>query len=245
VVSPQPLLPWIEKLTAAPEGRVAARPAAPVLDAALLEELAAVESALAEHPAVAEAAVTAHFDRPGERRLLAHVVWSGDDHATVSELRRFLRGRLPEERVPQNLVELDALPGDAGGGVDRSLLHDPFGVADDFVAPGSETEKAIARIWQEVLGIDRVSLHDNFFDVGGHSLLAMRVIVKTEKKLGVRLNNAIMVLQTLEQVAAECDKRLAKREPAAAAPAAPAGDEAREGLSARLLRAVKRGVAQG
>ena len=94
------------------------------------------------------------------------------------------------------------------------------------MAPRSETEKTIAKTWQEVLGIDRVGLHDNFFDVGGHSLLAMRVIVRTEKKLGVRLNNAIMVLQTLEQVAAECDKRLGAARGASAPAAAPAADDA-------------------
>ena len=244
-VSPQPLLAWIEKLTAAPEGRAHARGAAPAVDPALLQALAEIEAVLYEHPAVLAAAVTAHFDRPGERRLLAHVVWQPDRHATVSELRRFLRGRLSEDRVPQNIVELDALPVDANGALDRARLHDPFGIADDYVAPRTETEKVIAKTWQEVLGIDRVGLHDNFFDVGGHSLLAMRVIVRTEKKLGVRLNNAIMVLQTLEQVAAECEKRLgASRASAARASAPPADDGAREGLTARLLRAVKRGAAQ-
>ncbi len=246
VVSPQPLHAWIEKLTAAPEGRAQTRAAAASVDPALLEALREIEAVLQEHPAVAAAAVTAHFDRPGERRLLAHVVWKPELHATVSELRRFLRGRLSEDRVPQNIVELESLPVDAKGDVDRAGLQDPFGVADDYVAPRSETEKIIAKTWQEVLGIDRVGLHDNFFDVGGHSLLAMRVIVRTEKKLGVRLNNAIMVLQTLEQVAAECEKRLgASRTPAAVAASPAADGSPREGLSARLLRAVKRGVAQG
>ena len=248
-VSPQPLAAWIAKLTAAPEGRSTARGPSPAADPALRAALAEIEGVLHEHPAVAAAAVTAHFDRPGERRLLAHVVWRADQHATVSELRRFLRGRLAEDRVPQNIVELEALPLDASGAVERARLHDPFGVADDYVAPRSETEKLIAKTWQEVLGIDRVGLHDNFFDVGGHSLLAMRVIVRTEKKLGVRLNNAIMVLQTLEQVAAECDKRLGAARGAAApatatapAAAAPAAETpAPGGFSRRLLRIVKGG----
>jgi hypothetical protein len=65
----------------------------------------------------------------------------------------------------------------------------------------------IAEIWKDVLGIGRVSVYDNFFDAGGHSLLAVRVVTRIDKKLGVRLNQAIMVLQTLEQIAAECDKR--------------------------------------
>jgi acyl transferase domain-containing protein len=207
VVSPLPLGPWIAKLTAA-QGTAAAAPRAEV-SPELLAELAATEAVLLEHPAVAEAAVTAHFDRPGEKRLLAHVVWRADHPATVSELRRFLRDRLSADRLPQNFVELEALPRGSDGALERAALRDPFGRGDDYVAPRSEVEKAIARIWQEILGIERVGLHDNFFDIGGHSLLAMRAIVRTEKKLGARLNNAIMVLQTLEQVAAECSRRAA------------------------------------
>ena len=152
--------------------------------------------------------------------------------------------------MPQNFNELAELPYDVHGAVDRSALEDPFGLSDDFVAPRSETEKGVARIWQEVLGVDRIGLYDNFFDIGGHSLLAMRVIVRTEKKLGARLNNAIMVLQTLEQVAAEVDKRLGasgNREDVGGSSAEsprPADQQEESGasqsLSGRFLRAVRR-----
>ncbi len=76
--------------------------------------------------------------------------------------------------------------------------------ADSF----ADTEQAIAEVWRDVLGIERIGIHDNFFDIGGHSLLAVRVITRIDKRLGVRLNQANMVLQTLEQLAAECAKRL-------------------------------------
>jgi acyl carrier protein len=186
-----------------------------------------------------------HFDRPGERRLLAHVVWEPEHIGTVSELRRTLRKYLSDDLVPQNFVELDSLPRTSGGEVDTEALEDPFGVSDDYVAPRTSTQKTVARVWKSALGIDRVGLHDNFFDIGGHSLLAMRVIVRLDKELGVRLNTAIIVLQTLEQIAAECDRRLGKspseagEEEASEKTAAVSGASS---LSGRLLRAVKRSV---
>jgi acyl carrier protein len=250
-VLPHDLEAWIERLVvpAEPPGGPA-RAEDPALVADLEESAAAVLGC----EGVADAVVTAHFDRPGERRLLAHIVWEPDHHGTVSELRKALRRALPSDLVPQNFVELDALPRDRDGDVDRDALEDPYGLSDDYVAPRTETEKGVAKIWQEILGVDRVGLHDNFFDIGGHSLLAMRVIVRMEKKLGARLNNAIMVLQTLEQVAAEIDKRTGRGEgeaPAAddrAGHATAAADSDakpdQQGLSGRFLRAIKRGVSQ-
>jgi len=222
-------------------------------DPALTADLEESAAAVLACEGVADVVVSAHFDRPGERRLLAHIVWDADHRGTASELRKSLRKTLPSDLLPQNFSELDALPRDRDGAVDRSALEDPFGLADDYVAPRGETEKGVARIWQEILGVDRVGLHDNFFDIGGHSLLAMRVIIRMEKKLGARLNNAIMVLQTLEQIASEIDKRTGRagaadaEVPDASAATADADEalaEAPTGLSGRLLRAVKRKVGQ-
>ena len=265
LVLPHDLSRWIDELTAAtnPEPAGARRDE----DPALLQDLAESETTILEQVGVADVAVTAHFDRPGERRLLAHLVWDPSENVTTSELRRALRKILPSDLMPQNFVELDGLPRLADGAVDKSALEDPFGLADDYVAPRSDTEKAVAKVWQEILGIDRVGLYDNFFDIGGHSLLSMRVIVRVEKKLGVRLNNAIMVLQTLEQVAAEVDKQNGGAAGAsaetsdieaageagaasagaaeAAKPGSPAKDAAaseEKGLSARLFRAVRKRV---
>jgi acyl transferase domain-containing protein len=241
-VTPHPLGPWLEHLASRTGAPV---PAVERLDPATLAEIRQVEAAVRDAQGVADAVVTVHFDRPGERRLLAHVVWEPEHIGTVSELRRTLRKYLSDDLVPQNFVELDSLPRTSGGEVDTEALEDPFGVSDDYVAPQTSTQKTVARVWKQALGIDRVGLHDNFFDIGGHSLLAMRAIVRLDKELGVRLNTAIMVLQTLEQIAAECDRRLGSSpseageqeasEKTAAAPGA-------SGLSGRLLRAVKRGV---
>lgn len=148
-------------------------------------------------------------NKQGEPKLVAYPVFQRGARATGSELRRYLKARLPENRVPSTFVELDALPRLANGAVDRAALTDPFGVTDEHVAPRTPTEALIAEIWKDILGVNRVSVHDNFFDAGGHSLLAVRAIVRIDKAVGVRLNQAIMVLQTLEQIAAECDRRRA------------------------------------
>jgi surfactin family lipopeptide synthetase A/lichenysin synthetase A len=98
-------------------------------------------------------------------------------------------------------------------------------------------QKAVAAIWREVLGVERVGLHDNFFDIGGHSLLGVRVISRIEKQLGVRLNQAIMVLQTLEQIAQECERRagtIVAAEPSRETPV--------QGLGRKLFSAVRDAV---
>jgi hypothetical protein len=163
---------------------------------------------------------------------VAYVVYAPNAHVTVSELRRFLKSRVPAALVPATFVALEALPRDAGGAVDRAALPDPFGAADDYVAPRTDTEKMIAEVWMEVLGIGRVSVYDNFFDIGGHSLLAVRVVTRVDKRIGVRLNQAIVVLQTLEQIAAECDKR--RQAPGVATPseAVPGGG----GLAKKIFK---------
>ena len=171
-------------------------------------DVSQIEAVLAAHEAVRQAVVLAHVERPATVKLAAFVVYEPGEQATVSELRRFLRERLPEDMVPQHFEELDALPLAANGAVDRSALVNPFGPSDDFVAPRTATEKTIGQIWSELLGMDRISVYDNFLDVGGHSLLAMRALAKIGKKTGVRLNPSVMNLQTLEQIAAQVDEKL-------------------------------------
>ena len=111
--------------------------------------------------------------------------------------------------VPPAYVELDALPLTPNGKVDRRALPD-FNLAaanrsEPFVVPASEMEVALASIWTEVLGVERVSVDDNFFDLGGHSLLCMQVIARLEEAVGVGLSARDVVLQSLRQLAAMCD----------------------------------------
>ena len=208
IVSPQDLGRYLAQLKA--PAKPAAGDGAGERDESPLPtvDVSQIEAVLAAHEAVRQAVVLAHVERPATVKLAAFVVYEPGEQATVSELRRFLRERLPEEMVPQHFEELDALPLTAGGAVDRSALVNPFGPSDDFVAPRTPTEKAIGQIWSELLGMDRISVYDNFLDVGGHSLLAMRALAKIGKKTGVRLNPSVMNLQTLEQIAAQVDEKL-------------------------------------
>jgi hypothetical protein len=166
-----------------------------------------VEAALEEHESVEQAVVLAHADGD-EIRSTAFIVWELGEEVTVAELRREISGKVDEALVPQQIVEMESFPLTADGAVDRHALPDPYGPKDDYVAPSTETETMIAEIWRELLGLDRVSAHENFIDIGGHSLLAMRAVSRIAKQSGVRLNPSVMTLNTLTQIAAECDEAM-------------------------------------
>jgi amino acid adenylation domain-containing protein len=148
-----------------------------------------IEVALAEHPAVRDAVVVARDGQDGDVRLTAYVAAGGGQHPTVSELRRFLRDRLPGPMIPAAFVVLEALPLTPTGKVDRRALPDPGqarpAVAAAFVAPATPIEQLVARIWAEVLGLDRVGAHDDFLELGGDSLLAARVLARIADALGL------------------------------------------------------------
>ena len=198
VVSPQNLAALVAKLRKPVEAVPAAEAPAPSKDVVPLE------AALAAHAAVREAAAAVHGDH-----LLAFVVYHPDHSLTVSELRRHLRGVVPEDLVPQTIIELDFLPRTAAGAVDRGALPNPFGAEEAVVAPRSEMERTIAGLWQELLGVAQVGVHDNFFDIGGHSLLSVRFISRLDRKAGVRLQHEHVVVNTLEQLAAKCERMAA------------------------------------
>ncbi|MCZ7434492.1 amino acid adenylation domain-containing protein [Streptomyces sp. WMMC1477] len=141
-----------------------------------------VAAALSEHPGVREVLVTAREQGPGDVRLVAYAVPSGDGaggEELDAGLRALARDRLPEYMAPSAVVVLDELPLTANGKVDRRALPAPDGrrpdAAGEYTAPRDELETEIARVWAEVLGVDRVGAHDDFFALGGHSLLATRV----------------------------------------------------------------------
>lgn len=205
VVSPQHLGAYLNELRFP---QVEEAPAAPASGPAMdLVDATEVEVALAAHEAMKEVVVLAHSHPEEGVRATAFVVWELGEEVTIAEVKRFLDGKVPEELVPEKLVEMESLPRDASGEVLRGELPDPFAPKDNFVAPETETEKAIAEIWKELLGVARVSLDDNFLDVGGHSLLAMRAISRIAKATGVRLNPSVMTLNTLRQIAAEADEK--------------------------------------
>jgi amino acid adenylation domain-containing protein len=156
-------------------------------------ELAEVESVLAGHPSVKDAAAAVREDRPGDRRLVGYVVAAAGAVVNPADLRRFVRETLPDYMVPSAIVVLAALPVSANGKVDRAALPAPDGERrsdEAFVAPRTATERQIAEIWREVLAVEQVGLNDNFFDLGGHSLL----IVQMQARLTMALGRTLTVV---------------------------------------------------
>jgi amino acid adenylation domain-containing protein len=146
-------------------------------------ELGEVESALRAHPALTAAVVLAKPDPAGQKRLVAYVA----GEVTAADLRAFLGQRLPEHLVPSAFVVLDALPVNASGKLDRAALPEPAEETADYVAPSSPEEQLIADVWAEVLGVPRVGLGDDFFALGGHSVLAAKLRMRLQAAFGVDL----------------------------------------------------------
>jgi amino acid adenylation domain-containing protein len=156
-------------------------------------ETAEVELALARHPAVLQAAVAVRGDSAGARRLVAYVVFREDAAVPASgELRAFLAESLPDPMVPTAWARLDRLPMTPSGKLDRRSLarlhpEESWSGDEGFVPPRNPVEELLAGIWKEVLGVDRVGVHDEFFQLGGHSLLATQVASRVREVFGVPL----------------------------------------------------------
>lgn len=154
-------------------------------------ESAVAEEALAEHPGLAQAVVVAYQDDSGQQRLVAYVVpvgGRGADGADTEELRRFAAGRLPEFLVPSVFVVLDRLPLTVGGRVDRAALPEPEFDDETYRAPRNRTERVLAEAFAEVLELDRVGIDDDFFDRGGNSLRAIRLVNLIRAELNIEVS---------------------------------------------------------
>ena len=142
-------------------------------------ELGEIESALCQHPAIREAVVLAREDVPGSKRLVAYIVPSAAS-PDVGELRTHLKRTLPEYMVPAAIVVLDALPLTNNGKVDRRALpapqHERPQLPGSYVAPRTDVERKLARIWSKVLRVNDVGVHDNFFSLGGDSILSIQLV---------------------------------------------------------------------
>jgi len=152
-------------------------------------ELGEIEARLSSHPAVQQCVVIAHEVETGEKRLGAYLVCDRNLEPSASEMRGYLKERLPEYMLPTWFVLLDQMPLTPNGKVDRQALAALEVKWSDeraeYVAPRTATEEILAGIFQEVLKLDRVGVHDNFFDIGGHSLLATQVISRVRSTFEV------------------------------------------------------------
>jgi amino acid adenylation domain-containing protein len=193
-------------------------------------ELGEIEAVLAQHPAVRAAAVVARDEPSGERRLLAYVVSrsegdrgvAGEETVGTGELRRFLKERLPDYMVPALFIGLPALPLSANGKLDRRALPAPDGARPEldteYAAPASEDQRLLAAIWAELLGVGQVGVQDDFFALGGDSILAVQVVARA-RQAGMAFT-AMQLFQhsTVAALAALCSP--AELPAAAGAPAA-------------------------
>ena len=155
-------------------------------------ELGEIEAVLLQHPAVAQAAVIARGEQQADRRLVGYVALNENGLEGGSRaLREYLRSRLPEYMVPKVFMEMECLPLNPNGKLDRRALAKiaPKEQRDErtYVAPRTPEEEVLAKIWAELLQVEQVGIHDNFFELGGHSLLAMQQISRVRKIFGVEL----------------------------------------------------------
>lgn len=201
-------------------------------------ELSEIEAALENQPGVLSAVVLAREGSRGERYLAAYVV-PADPLLDAAKLRASLKRRLPDYMVPAWIVILDKLPLTANGKVDRKALPDPRTLpgagSDTSGPPRNELERTIAAIWADALEIPKVGIHDNFFDLGGHSLLIPRVHAAIQDRLGRELPMTDLFRHPTVAALAECIAR-GESEPAVAAAVHRRARQQREALERQRMR---------
>ncbi|GFG95660.1 amino acid adenylation domain-containing protein [Mycobacterium timonense] len=177
-------------------------------------ELGEIQTALTALDGVVQAAVIAREDRPGDKRLVGYVTESSTGTVDPGELRSTLAQRLPEYMVPTAVVVLDALPLTVNGKLDTRALPAPEFQNAGYRAPASAVEEILAGIYADVLGIECVSVDDSFFDLGGDSLLAMRVIAAIETSLNADLSvRTVFEAPTVTQLALRVGGDGTRRQP--------------------------------
>ncbi|MFL6120498.1 amino acid adenylation domain-containing protein, partial [Actinophytocola sp.] len=180
-------------------------------------ELGEVEAALREHPDVTDAVAAARPDTAGHKRLLGYVVAAPGRVPTGGELRDFLAERLPEYMVPTGFAVIDAVPMSPNGKADRRALPQPdlAPAAPEFAAPRTPVETTLARIWADVLGVDRVGRTDNYFALGGDSILSIQVVSRVRDALGVEMSPlTLFTHSTVADLAGALGDQLAEPIPA-------------------------------
>jgi amino acid adenylation domain-containing protein len=178
-------------------------------------ELGEIEAVLEQHDGVKSAVVKVMGASASEQRLVAFAVPNARPEPSRASVRRLLREKLPDYMLPAEIVWLDALPLTPSGKIDRNALKggsvDVRPPDEATVPPEGPAETLLARIWSELLGVPKVGAFDNFFDLGGNSLLSLQVVDRIEQATGFRMSPAEMVHQTIRQVATRHRDALAAR----------------------------------
>jgi acyl carrier protein len=149
-------------------------------------ELEEIEVLLAKHRSVAQAVATVSRENTNADRMVAYLVLKRGETLSHDELRRYLSRELPNYMVPQAFVFLKTIPMTPRGKIDRQALPDPVrvGPSRDYAVPQSSIERTVLNIWKQVLGIEEIGRHDNFFDVGGNSLTIIRLNSRVREEFG-------------------------------------------------------------
>ncbi len=165
-------------------------------------ELGEIETQLTQHPSVRDAAVMVREDSPGHKLLAAYVIAKNGKPPVASELREFLQAKLPEYMVPSVFFNLDRFPLMLNGKVDRKAFPKPEfeSSVTDYLAPKTPTEIALAKIWCDILGLSRVGMRQSFFEIGGHSLLALGVASRI--KMDMNLDMPVRMIFQYPTIAA-------------------------------------------
>ncbi len=187
-------------------------------------ELGEIEAALAAHTSVREAVVTLSRKEGAEQRLIAYLVISPQGELpSVSELRGYLKERLPDYMIPSAFVQLEELPLTPNGKIDRRALPTPeegrLEAGQQYVAPQTQVEELLVGIWEEVLGVERVGIHDNFFELGGHSLLATQLISRVRTAFGIEMPLRQLFESPTVDTLAEAVEAMLRQESAVSVPA--------------------------
>jgi hypothetical protein len=167
-------------------------------------ELVEIAAVLMQHPSVADCVVIARKEISGELNLVAYFVPKDDHPPDAYELRAFVRKVLPDYMIPAQFIRIDSLPLTISGKIDRKSLPIPDASHEvAYVAPRNEVEKLLAAIWQDVLNVEQVGIHDNFFDLGGASIQSLQM-VSLSSMVGFSLGaETIFEYQTIAEVAAK------------------------------------------
>jgi amino acid adenylation domain-containing protein/non-ribosomal peptide synthase protein (TIGR01720 family) len=167
-------------------------------------ELGEIEAALSQHQDVQTSVVIVREDIPGNKRLVAYIVPQPQVAPTISQLRSFLKEKLPEYMVPSAIVILESLPLTPNGKIDRRALPEPearTGIENDIVLPRTPIEEKLTQIWEQVLRVEQIGIHDNFFELGGDSILSIQIISRA-KVAGIELTiKQLFANQTIAQLA--------------------------------------------
>jgi len=188
-------------------------------------ELGEIEAAIAQHPGVRETVVIAQEDVPSQKYLVAYIVLNNSSAIASSDLRGFLKEKLPDYMIPGAFVMLDALPLTPNGKVDRRALRAPEfhpELQRSLVAPRTPIEEMLASIWADVLSIEQVGVHHNFFELGGHSLLATQVISRVRDTFAVELPlRSLFEAPTIAEFASRVENSLSNGQSQEAEPLLP------------------------